>query len=42
MDVLQYLEEVLESFDSDPPNSDFDQGYQAAIQEVYDLLNEVP
>jgi hypothetical protein len=41
MDPILWLEAALESFDSDPPDSDYQRGYQAALQEVYDLLNEV-
>lgn len=42
MDVLEYLENALDSFETDPADTDYQRGYQAALQEVYDLLNEVP
>jgi hypothetical protein len=42
MDILEYLENALDSFESDPADTDYQHGYQAALEEIYDLLNEVP
>lgn len=38
-DILSYLEEALEGFDNDPADTDFQRGYQSALQEVYDVVN---
>lgn len=40
VDIIQYLEEVLATFDNDPADSDYQRGYQAAFQEMYEAFNE--
>ena len=40
IDVIQYLEEVLEAFDDSPPDCDYQYGYQDAFLEMYDFFNE--
>jgi hypothetical protein len=40
IDVIQYLEETLSTFDDDPADSDYQHGYQDAILEMYDFFNE--
>ena len=40
VDILQYLDDALSSFDDNPADSDYQMGYQAALEEMYDFFNE--
>jgi hypothetical protein len=40
IDVIQYLEEALSVFDNDPADSEYRDGYQEALLEMYDFFNE--
>lgn len=41
-DVLEFLEELLEGFDKSPPMDVFQEGYIAAVENIYELVNQVP
>jgi hypothetical protein len=40
VDILQYLDESLSTFDDNPADSDYQQGYLAALEEMFDFFNE--
>lgn len=41
IDIINYLETALDIFDVDPADSDYQRGYQAALDDILDYINEV-
>ncbi len=40
MDAVEYLEQAIASFANDPPNTDFQRGYLAALVETLKAITE--
>jgi len=38
--LKNYLRHALDRFDTDPPDTDFQRGYLAAIEEMWRMFNE--
>jgi hypothetical protein len=38
--IKTYLENAAESFDNDPPDTDFQEGYRAAILDVLEFIED--